>query len=59
MKKFEARVSYPWAGIEDDVEVVELDDNISEEEVEIEMQEVLEEMIYNRLSTSWEEVANG
>lgn len=56
MRKIKISVHYPWYGIKDDKEVLEIDDNFTELEIEELVNEVSKDMIFDRVSVGWEEV---
>lgn len=53
MKRYEAAIDYPWCGIPSDTHEFEVEDDATEEEIEEIALEVIQEMIWNRVSTSW------
>lgn len=56
MKKIKAYVSYPWAGIPDDEYEFEVEDNTTDTEIDEIASEVINELIWNRVSGGWEVV---
>ena len=61
MKKLKCEVHYPWAGIESDIEYLEIEEKqyaapLSQKDLEEMAMECIEEMVWNRVSVSWEEV---
>ncbi len=56
MKKIKCSVHYPWAGVQDDEYIVEVDDNATEEEIEEAANEVINDLVWNRISAGWEEI---
>lgn len=56
MKKIRAFVSYPWAGVRDDEYDFEVEDDATEEEIDELAKEYIEELIWNRVSSGWEEI---
>lgn len=56
MRKIRAYVQFPWAGIQDDIYEFEVEDDATEEEINKEANEVINEMVWNRISSGWEEV---
>lgn len=56
MRKIKAYVCYPWAGVSDDEYEFEVEDNATEEEIDELAHEYINELIWNRLSSGWEEV---
>lgn len=62
MIKLKCEVHYPWAGIEPDIEYLEIDEEeyevpLTQKDLEGIAMECIEEMVWNRVSVSWEEVA--
>lgn len=56
-KKIEIRVSYPWAGIPDDEEIIYTDENTNEDEISEIAYEWALDMIFNRgVSWTWKEI---
>ena len=56
-KKIEIRVSYPWAGITDDKEIIYTDENTNEDEISEIAYEWALDMIFGRgVSWTWEEI---
>lgn len=49
--KVRVRVSYPWAGIEDDIEIIEVDDAADVDAASV---ETANEMIWNRVGIDYE-----
>ena len=56
MKRIKCSVYYPWPGIEDDEYTFEVEDDATEEEVEQLANETLMDLVFNRISTNWEEI---
>ncbi len=56
MKKIKCNVHYPWAGIEDDKYIIEVDDNTTAKEIDEVTEEVINDMVWNRISAGWEEI---
>lgn len=56
MKTIRVRVGFAWAGIPDDIEEFEVDDDATEEEIDTEAYEYAEEMIFDRAGWDWEVV---
>lgn len=59
MKKIRAYVSYPWAGINDDEYEFEVDDETTEDEIADIANEVINDLVWNRLCGGWEVVEDG
>lgn len=57
MRKIRVYVSYPWAGISDDECEFEVEDNATDEEIDDMANDAINDMVWNRLSGGWEEVA--
>lgn len=51
--KIECRISYPWATIPDDVEIVEMEDDATKKEIEEFALNCIEDMIWNRIGYDW------
>ena len=56
MRKIKYSVHYPFLGIEDDEYIFEVEDNATEKEIEDIAQENIKELVFNRISTDWEEI---
>ena len=56
MRKIRAYVEFPWAGISDDEYEFEVNDDATEEEINEIANEVINEMVWNRIGGGWEEV---
>lgn len=56
MKKIKCSVDWPWAGTDSDEEIIEVEDDATEDEINEIAHEALMEMVFNRVSTNWEEV---
>lgn len=61
MRKLKCEVHYPWAGIEPDIEYLEIEEEryatpLSQKDLEEMAMECIEEMVWNRVSAFWEEV---
>lgn len=56
MKKIKCTIHYPWAGIQDDECIVEIEDDATEAVIEEIANETLEEMIWDRISGTWERI---
>ena len=54
--KIKCTIHYPWAGIPDDEETIEIDGDMSEMEKEEFANEILNDMVWNTLSSTWEEI---
>ena len=57
--KIKCSIHYPWAGVEDEEEIVEIDEreldtSITSTDIEEAALECIEEMLWNKVSTSWE-----
>ena len=52
MRKIKAYIHFPWAGIPDD----EFEFKVADDATKAEINEVINEMIWNRISCEWEEV---
>jgi hypothetical protein len=46
--KIKVKVSYPWHGIEDDKEIIEIEDGMSSDEIEKVIFDIALDMIFNR-----------
>lgn len=55
-KKIEIRIGYPWADAPDDVDIIPIDKDLNEEEISEIAYEYALDMIFNRISFTWEEV---
>lgn len=51
MKKVKVAIDYPWCGISSDEYDFEVDDNATEDEIMEQANEILNEMIWNRVSS--------
>ena len=49
MRKIKCSVHYPWPGIEDDEYIFKVEDDMTEKEIEHIAQEIIEELILNRV----------
>lgn len=49
--KVKVSVSYPWGGIPDDVEIIEVDEDCDVDEIAV---ETASEMVWNRVGVSYE-----
>lgn len=56
MRKIRAYVSYPWAGIPDDEYEFEVEDNATDIEIDEIASEVINELVWSRVSGGWEVV---
>lgn len=56
MKKIKAYVSYPWACISDDEYEFEVEDDATDTEIDEIANEVINELVWNRISSGWEVV---
>jgi hypothetical protein len=56
MRNIKCSVRYPWAGIQNDEEIIEIDDNATEDDIEKIVEEVTQDIVWNRISIAWEEV---
>ena len=56
MRKIKAYIQFPWAGISNDEYEFEVADDATEEEINKEAYEAINEMIWNRIGCGWEEV---
>ena len=56
MRKIRAYVSYPWAGISDDEYEFEVEDDATDAEIDEIANEVINELVWNRVSGGWEVV---
>jgi hypothetical protein len=56
MRNIKCSVHYPWAGIQNDEEVIEIEDDATNDEIEAIVEEVVQDIIWNRISIAWEEV---
>ena len=56
MKVVRVRVGFAWAGIPDDLEEFEVDDDATEEEIDKEAFQIAENMIFDRAGWDWEVV---
>lgn len=59
--KIKCSIHYPWAGVEDEEEIIEinereLDTPITNTDIEEAALNCIEEMLWDRVSTSWEVV---
>ena len=57
--KIKCSIHYPWVGVEDEEEIVEIDEreldtSITSTDIEEAALECIEEMLWNKISTSWE-----
>ena len=57
--KIKCSIHYPWVGVEDEEEIVEIDEreldtSITSTDIEEAALECIEEMLWNKVSTSWE-----
>lgn len=55
-KKIKIRISYPWAGVPDDVDIVTINGDISEAELSSIVFDEAIDIIFNRIDFTWEEV---
>ena len=58
MKKIICRVRYPWACIPADECIMEVEDHMAEWAIEQMAQQIIEEMVWDRVNTSWEVIEN-
>lgn len=56
MKKIKCSIYYPWAGIEPDEYIFGIEDDATEEEIEQAANETIMDLVFNKVSTSWEMV---
>lgn len=59
--KIKCSIHYPWVGVEDEEEIIEIDErdldtSITDADIEEAALECIEEMLWDRVSTSWEVV---
>ena len=59
MKRTRVYVNYPWAGIDDDEYELEVNDETTEDEIADMANEIINALVWNRLSSGWEVVENG
>lgn len=57
--KIKCSIHYPWVGVEDEEEIIEIDErdldtSITDADIEEAALECIEEMLWDRISTSWE-----
>ena len=57
--KIKCSIHYPWIGVEDEEEIIEIDErdldtSITDADIEEAALECIEEMLWNKVSTSWE-----
>lgn len=57
--KIKCSIHYPWIGVEDEEEIIEIDErdldtSITDADIEEAALECIEEMLWDRISTSWE-----
>ena len=55
-KKIKIIIGYPWAGIPDDIDIIPINKDLSEEEISEIAYEYALDMIFNRIDFTWEEV---
>ena len=53
MKRYEVAIDYPWYGVPSDTYEFEVEDDATEEEIDEIAVEILNEMVWNRISTRW------
>lgn len=51
MKKVKVAIDYPWCGVPSDEYEFEVEDNATEDEIEEQATEILNEMIWDRVGT--------
>lgn len=56
MRKFRCWIEWPFAGAEDSEEIIEVEDNLTDEEIEDECIATIETMYANEAPSGWEEV---
>lgn len=56
MRNIKCSVHYPWAGIQNDEEVIEIEDDATNDEIEAIVEEVVQDIVWNRISIAWEKV---
>jgi hypothetical protein len=56
MRNIKCKVHYPWVGIQDDEEIIEVEDNATEDEINEIVEEVAQEIFWDRISFGWEEI---
>jgi hypothetical protein len=58
MKRIKCEIHYPWAGVEPDVEYLEINEEdyigLTDKEIEEMALETLQEMVWNRVGATWE-----
>ena len=59
--KIKCSIHYPWVGVEDEEEIIEIDErdldtSITDADIEKAALNCIEEMLWDRVSTSWEVV---
>ena len=56
MRKIKAYIQFPWACIPDDEYEFEVENDATEEEINERANDIINEMIWNRVNCGWEEI---
>lgn len=62
--KIKCSIHYPWVGVEDEEEIIEINERelctpITNKDIEEAALNCIEEMLWDRISTSWEVIEDG